>query len=119
MTSDNTMRPRGARGTIAVLLLVFIIVGVTLIAALARPLPAEAAVNTAPPAAPVKLIFIHHSTGESWLADDHGGLGLALRDNDYFVSDTNYGWGPDEIGDHHRHRPLVDLVPRPLLGRPT
>ncbi len=24
-----------------------------------------------------------------------GGLGLALRDNGYFVSDTNYGWGPE------------------------
>ncbi len=60
---------------------------------------AAAVVNVAPPAAPVKLIFIHHSTGEAWLADGHGGLGLALRDNNYFVSDTNYGWGPDGIGD--------------------
>jgi hypothetical protein len=67
--------------------------------ALARPLPAGAAVNTAPPASPVKLIFIHHSTGQAWLEDEHGGLGVALRDNDYFVSDTNYGWGPDSIGD--------------------
>jgi hypothetical protein len=64
----------------------------------ARPLPAGAAVNPAPPASPVKLVFIHHSTGEAWLADGHGGLGIALRDNDYFVSDTNYGWGPDSIG---------------------
>ncbi|MBI3963249.1 MAG: hypothetical protein HY335_10880 [Deinococcus sp.] len=47
----------------------------------------------------VKLIFIHHSTGENWLADENGGLGIALRDNNYFVSDTNYGWGPDSIGD--------------------
>ncbi len=61
---------------------------------------AGAAVNTDPPAAPVKLIFVHHSTGEAWLADDHGSLGLALRDNHYFVSDTNYGWGPNGIGDH-------------------
>jgi hypothetical protein len=65
----------------------------------ARPLPARAAVNTAPPAAPVKLIFIHHSTGQAWLEDGHGGLGIALRDNNYFVSDTNYGWGPGSIGD--------------------
>jgi hypothetical protein len=50
------------------------------------------------PASPVKLIFIHHSTGENWLADENGGLGLALRDNNYFVSDTNYEWGPDSIG---------------------
>jgi hypothetical protein len=51
-----------------------------------------------PPASPVKLIFIHHSTGQNWLADDNGGLGLALCDNNYFVSDTNYGWGPSSIG---------------------
>jgi len=48
----------------------------------------------------VRLIFIHHSTGENWLADENGGLGVVLRDNNYFVSDTNYGWGPDAIGDY-------------------
>jgi hypothetical protein len=52
-----------------------------------------------PPGEVVKLIFIHHSCGENWLADDDGGLGTALRDNNYFVSDTNYGWGPEAIGD--------------------
>ncbi len=57
-------------------------------------------IDTTPPASPVKLIFIHHSTGENWLNDGNGGLGLALRDNNYFVSDTNYGWGPDGIGDN-------------------
>ncbi len=46
----------------------------------------------------MRLIFIHHSTGENWLADDNGRLGLSLRNNNYFVSDTNYGWGPDGIG---------------------
>ena len=66
---------------------------------LAWPLAAAAAVNTAPPGAPVKLVFIHHSTGEAWLADEHGGLGLALRESNYFVSDANYGWGPEAIGD--------------------
>ncbi|MBM4240545.1 MAG: hypothetical protein FJ150_02565 [Euryarchaeota archaeon] len=55
--------------------------------------------STPPPSNPVKLIFIHHSCGENWLADENGGLGIALRDNNYFVSDTNYGWGPDSIGD--------------------
>jgi hypothetical protein len=58
-----------------------------------------AALNPAPPASPVKLIFIHHSTGENWLNDENGGLGNALMGNHYFVSDTNYGWGPDSIGD--------------------
>jgi hypothetical protein len=66
---------------------------------LAWPGAAGAAVNTDPPAAPLKLVFIHYSTGEAWLADGHGGLGVALRDNNYFVSDTNYGWGPGSIGD--------------------
>ena len=55
--------------------------------------------NPNPPASPVKLIFIHHSTGEGWLVDDTGQLALELMDNNYFVSDTNYGWGPDSIGD--------------------
>jgi hypothetical protein len=63
------------------------------------PVPGGKALNANPPSAPMRLIFIHHSTGEGWLADDQGGLGLALRDNSYFVSDTNYGWGPDGIGD--------------------
>jgi len=52
-----------------------------------------------PPAQPVKLIFIHHSTGENWLTDGYGDLGRALAENNYFVSDTNYGWGPEGIGD--------------------
>jgi hypothetical protein len=51
------------------------------------------------PAKTVKLIFIHHSTGSNWLAGDNGGLGISLKNNNYFVSDTNYGWGPDVIGD--------------------
>ena len=51
------------------------------------------------PTSPVKLIFIHHSTGGQWLADKFGGLGKALMANNYFVSATNYGWGPDNIGD--------------------
>jgi len=58
-----------------------------------------AADNPNPPANPVKLIFLHHSTGQNWLNDQWGGLGIALRDNNYYVSDTNYGWGPEAIGD--------------------
>jgi hypothetical protein len=51
-------------------------------------------------AGPIKLIFIHHSSGENWLSDENGGLGIALRDHGYFVSDTNYDWGPEapELG---------------------
>ena len=48
----------------------------------------------------VRLVFVHHSTGEHWLADNYGGLGLALMNSGYYVSDTNYGWGPGSIGDH-------------------
>jgi hypothetical protein len=55
--------------------------------------------DPSPPREATKLIFIHHSCGENWLADDNGGLGLELGKNHYFVSDTNYGWGPDNIGD--------------------
>jgi hypothetical protein len=55
--------------------------------------------DPSPPDRVVKLIFIHHSCGENWLADGHGNLGRALIRNNYFVSDTNYGWGPDSIGD--------------------
>jgi hypothetical protein len=55
-----------------------------------------AAATTFNPAGPkpVRLIFIHHSTGENWLTDDNGDLGRTLMQNNYYVSDTNYGWGP-------------------------
>jgi len=56
-------------------------------------------INANPPKDTVKLIFIHHSTGENWLNDENGGLARALQQNNYFPSDTNYGWGPDSIGD--------------------
>ncbi|MEW6360138.1 MAG: carbohydrate binding domain-containing protein [Planctomycetota bacterium] len=64
----------------------------------------SAADDPRPPAAPVRLIFVHHSTGGNWLADPNpdqpsGGLARALMQNNYFVSGTNYGWGPDGIGD--------------------
>jgi hypothetical protein len=55
--------------------------------------------NTNKPPRTMRLVFIHHSTGMDWLADGHGGLGLALRDHGYFVSDSDYGWGPDAVGD--------------------
>lgn len=55
--------------------------------------------DSSAPQNPVRLVFIHHSTGQNWLADDNGGLGIVLRDDNYFVSDTNYGWGPYVIGD--------------------
>jgi hypothetical protein len=92
----NTSARGRTEGQLTVLLLV---AAVATLLALWAAHPAVAAVNTQPPASPVKLIFIHHSTGQAWLADGHGRLGLALRDSNYFVSDTNYGWGPGSIGD--------------------
>ena len=70
-----------------------------LTAAALRPLPASQTEDPSPPDHIVKLVFIHHSSGENWLNDEHGGLGRTLGENNYFVSDTNYGWGPEAIGD--------------------
>ena len=86
---------------VVVLQLVALIVSPPLLLA---AMPVQQADNPNPPAAPVKLIFVHHSTGGNWLADPnsdqpYGGLGIALRDNNYFASATNYGWGPDSVGD--------------------
>nr|MBC8447057.1 DNRLRE domain-containing protein [Chloroflexota bacterium] len=89
----RTVRPLAL--TVALVLALFLAAGPAL-AASPRRLAAD---NPNPPSQPVKLIFIHHSCGENWLDDGNGGLGLALRDNNAFVSDTNYGWGPDSIGD--------------------
>lgn len=79
--------------------LVPFVVGILLISVAASPVPRQAGDNPNPPEETVKLIFIHHSTGENWLTDDYGNLGRTLDQNNYFVSDTNYGWGPDAIGD--------------------
>jgi len=59
----------------------------------------EAAVladDPSPPAETVKLIFIHHSCGENWL-NNATAAWPGPHANNYFVSDTNYGWGPDGI----------------------
>jgi hypothetical protein len=71
----------------------------SLLGSLAMGAPQTLADNPSAPASVVKLIFIHHSTGENWLTDDYGDLGQTLGQNNYYVSDTNYGWGPDAIGD--------------------
>lgn len=55
--------------------------------------------NPNPPANAVRLIFVHHSTGGNWLSDEWGKLGLALKQNNYYVSDVCYGWGVNTIGD--------------------
>lgn len=57
--------------------------------------------NSTPPSSPVRLVFMHHSVGENML---NAGLFAQLNANNYFVTDTYYGWGPPDeggtIGDH-------------------
>jgi len=55
-----------------------------------EPLPP----NPHPPAGPVRLSFIHHSTGEDWLKPEGGNLRQVLNENNYYVTDTTYDWGP-------------------------
>lgn len=82
---DGARRCFALRGTITSILLTLCVVAVG-----GRILCGEPA---------KKLVFVHHSCGENWLSDENGGLGRALATAGYFVSDTNYGWGPDGIGD--------------------
>ncbi|OGO14922.1 MAG: hypothetical protein A2Z14_16890 [Chloroflexi bacterium RBG_16_48_8] len=75
------------------------LVAILTLAVIPQPAPHLQALDPTSPEQVVKLIFLHHSTGENWLADGYGDLGRTLDQNNYFVSDTNYGWGPDGIGD--------------------
>ena len=56
-------------------------------------------INVESPKEVVNLVFLHHSCGRNLLDDVSGRLGLLLAENNYFVSDTYYKWGPDAIGD--------------------
>ena len=50
----------------------------------------------------MKLTFIHHSCGSNWLANGNGNLGAALNANNYYVTETYYGWDAepeDNLGD--------------------
>ncbi len=100
MRPSSRLSPKGPR-TLLRALGALIVIGLSLAGptAPASASPAAQALDPTPPDHVVKLVFIHHSSGENWLGDDHGGLGVALAENNYFVSDTNYGWGPDVIGD--------------------
>jgi hypothetical protein len=107
---EEVMKTAKPFGTPRRILHLLILAAGVLLAGLAFPIRAQevpAAANPNPPTRPVRLIFIHHSTGQNWLADGNGGLGNRLKQNNYFVSDTNYGWGPfdqdvgsGQIGDH-------------------
>ncbi|MCX5752004.1 MAG: hypothetical protein NT099_10180 [Candidatus Saganbacteria bacterium] len=39
-----------------------------------------------------KLCFIHHTCGGNWISSSNGGLGTALNNNHYYVTETDYGW---------------------------
>lgn len=72
-----------------------LVIAVALLVAMLLPATA-CGLDSSPPATTVKLVFVHHSTGQGWLSD--GLLGSQLTAANYYVSDTNYGWGPDGIG---------------------
>ena len=88
------------RFTLLLGMVVLVLIGIVVSTPAPPVMAMPSALNPNPPTSTVKLIFIHHSTGQNWLADGNGNLGITLRDNNYFVSDTNYGWGPNVIGDH-------------------
>jgi hypothetical protein len=85
----------------APLLVAALLVTAALFVTAALPPRCAAQYNTAPPAQPVRTVFIHHSVGENWLREDHGGLAPALYANNYHIHDTNYDWGPvdEDAGD--------------------
>jgi methionine-rich copper-binding protein CopC len=58
--------------------------------------------NTNHPLSRVKICFIHHSSGGNWLSNGNGNLGTALNRNNYYVTETDYGWNAedgDNLGD--------------------
>jgi len=87
------------RNYILSLICVIVLAGTARNPSLTQAAPLHQTGDSNPPERLVKLIFIHHSTGENWLTDGYGNLGQVLADNNYYVSDTNYGWGPHGIGD--------------------
>ena len=93
-----------SRLVVSLLLAVFLFAGLSVPPVTAGGLLRPDADNPDPPENPVRLVFVHHSTGGNWLADPAGnelggGLGQALMENNYYASASNYGWGPDGIGD--------------------
>ncbi|MCP4131499.1 MAG: hypothetical protein GY754_11020 [bacterium] len=56
-------------------------------------------VDSSAPSSTVRLMFIHHSTGRQWLSAgpsstsaNYGKLGQELNNNNYYVTDSDYGW---------------------------
>ena len=108
--------PRVFIKTVKFFLLLVIILASLIGAPALSPARAQAD-NPNPPAEVVKLIFIHHSCGTNWLSDGNGELGRLLGENNYFVSDTNYGWGPDSIGDRTDVPDWLEWFRGPESGR--
>jgi len=52
--------------------------------------------NIKHPLSTVKICFIHHSSGGNWLATGNGNLGKVLNQNNYYVTETDYGWSAEE-----------------------
>ncbi len=48
--------------------------------------------DTTSPQSAEKYIFIHHSTGSAWISSSSGGLGTELNSNNYYVTESDYGW---------------------------
>jgi len=70
----------------------------TTLAAPLEDLPVPPTIDASPPAETAKLVFVHASIGEAWLASTYGGLGPALGASNYFVSDFNVHNHPDFVG---------------------
>ena len=51
--------------------------------------PVISDLNIDAPLTTIKICFIHHSVGSHWI---QSGLGVELNNNNYFVSETDYGW---------------------------
>ena len=96
------MKPRAVFMTVISLGLVFFAcqTDTPSAARLSPPVSSAQAQDPSPPDQTVKLVFIHHSAGDAWLESGDGDLGNQLGDNNFYVSDTYYYWGPDEIGSY-------------------
>jgi hypothetical protein len=58
--------------------------------------------DTTAPQSTVRMIFIHHSTGSAWISSSSGELGLSLNANNYYTTESDYGWDAetdDNLGD--------------------
>ena len=85
---------RGLSGSYRFTVGLVIVVAVLVLSSLFPAGPAESqaqALNPNPPPTTVRLVFIHHSVGENLL---NAGLFVQLNANNYYVTDTYYGW-PD------------------------